>query len=322
VSSIPSANFACLLVVVACLLSGVQPATPLAAQEQAKPVTRAKRPVFREKDWKGIFFEDLFRDGLRGQRSQVVPPEAGSQPADTALAGGAAADSWSGLIDRDALENEIKRNQQELSTAVTTPLRFSTAHLQASEQFSMLAMWFAIIGQYNADVRWSGEANSVREALKQAAARSRSGDAAAFRLAQRRIEELTELVRGATFPLDTEASSTIDDWSDIVDRNSIMTRLEYSLNEELKDATASEQQLRDAADTVIHEAGIIAATSRVLQLPEMLDADDEDYRAYAGEMLRAAIQMKQAAVAKDLPQVLAALNRIEQACVRCHGDFR
>ena len=62
--------------------------------------------------------------------------------------------------------------------------------------------------------------------------------------------------------------------------------------------------------------------SRVLQLPEMLDADDDDYNAISEEMLVAALEMKAAAEAKNLEGVNSALNRINQACTKCHGDYR
>lgn len=308
----------------ACLLLG----SVLAAQIQErvkKPLIRAKRPVFENKDWDGIFFEDLFQQGLVGQRPRKVDPS--TAPASPAASVGTTTESdieggWAGIIEGTTLENEVKRWQQALVDQVTTPVKFKTTHQEISDQFSMLAMWFAIIGKYEGEVRWNEAADSVRAAFVDSASRSRATDISAFNNAKQRTEDLTELVRGGKFPEEPNVSSEIEDWSMIVDRNPIMSRLEVAVSEELKSATASEKDFKENIDVVLHEAGIIAATSRVLQLPEMLDADDEDYNQYAQEMLVAAVEMKAAAKANNLDGVNAALNRVNQACTRCHGDYR
>ena len=313
-----------ILLIGACLVVGSVLAAQIQEQQPKKPVTRAKRPSFDQKDWGGIFFEDIFADGLVGQRpskSEVGVAKEAPKTADNS-ATSASASGWSSLIDGSVLENEVKRWQQDLEEKVTTPVKFKTTHQEISDQFSMLAMWFTIISQYESDVRWNESADSVRAAFMDASVKSRGTDMSAFQNAQRRTEDLTRLVRGEKFPDEPGATEEVDDWSMIVDRNPIMTRLELSVSEELKQATASEKDFKNAIDVVMHEAGIIAATSRVLQLPEMLDADDEDYAAYSQEMLDAALEMKAAAVAKNLDDVNSALNRINQACTNCHGDFR
>ena len=308
----------------ACLVLG----SVLAAQVQErvkKPLIRAKRPVFESKDSDGIFFEDLFRQGLVGDRPRKIDPStvpnstatAATMPTDSDVEGG-----WAAIIDAATLENEVKRWQQSLVDQVTTPVKFKTTHQEISEQFSMLAMWFAIIGKYEDEVRWNEAADSVRAALVDSASRSRATDISAFNNAKQRTEDLTELVRGGKFPEEPNVSSEIEDWSMIVDRNPIMSRLEVSVSEELKSATASDKDFKENIDIVLHEAGIIAATARVLQLPEMLDADDDDYNQYAQEMLVAAMEMKAAAKSNNLEGVNAALNQVNQACTKCHGDYR
>ncbi len=301
-------------------------AAQIQERTQKKPVIRVKRPSFDKKDWNGIFFEDLFTEGLSGNRPKKSEMNVeGDRPAGLADGDDAGIEKqagWVGLIDDSTLENEIKRWQQQLSEQVTTPIKFKTTHQEISEQFSMLAMWFTIIGQYEGDVRWNETADSVRFAFIDAAARSRATDMIAFNSAKQRTEDLTELVRGGKFPEEPNATAEVGDWSMIVDRNPIMGRLELSVSEELKKATASEKDFKNQVDIVMHEAGVVAAMSRVLQLPEMLDADDDDYSAIAEEMLLAALEMKAAAKAKNLEGVNSALNRINQACTNCHGDYR
>lgn len=310
-----------LILFVVCLVGGSVLAAQIQEQEPKRPVTRAKRPSFEKKDWSGVFFEDVFSEGLTGQRPSQASPNVASQSSDNTTEA-VTTGSWSALIDGFVIENEVKRWQQELAGQVTTPIKFKTTHQEISEQFSMLAMWFAIIGQYQGDVRWKEESNSVRTAFVDAAVKSRQTDMSAFNNVKQRTEDLAELVRGGKFPEEPDADGEISDWSMVVDRNPIMTRLELSVSEELKQPTSSEKDFKDNIDLIIHEASLIAAMGRVLQLPEMLDADDDDYKAYSEEMLAAAQEMKNAARENSLERVNVALNKINQACTNCHGDFR
>ena len=304
------------------LLGGLVLEARIPPQEQERPVTRAKRPVFDKKDWSGVFFEDIFSDGLAGKRPGKVDPDAKAQTKVDGAGSTAETSEWSSLIEGTILENEVKRWQQTLNDQVTSPVKFKTSHREIGDQFSMLAMWFSIISQYDGDVRWNEEANSVRAAFMDAASKCRDTDMAAFNNVKRRTEDLTELVRGGKFPEESNAESDIGDWSMIIERGPIMNRLELSVLEELKQPTASEKDFQGNIDLIKHEAGLISALGRVLQLPEMMDADDEDYSAFAQEMLAAALEMKTAADEKNLEGVNQALNRINQACSKCHGDYR
>lgn len=311
-----------------CIIGGSFFAARMQEQEPPRPkppVTRAKRPTFDKKDWSGIFFEDIFSEGLTGARpnkSNAIAGDSASPESKTDSNVAATSGGWSEMVDGFVLENEIKRWQQEITSQVSTPVKFKTSHNDISEQFAMVAMWFAIIGQYEGDVRWKEEATSARTAFVDASIKSRKSDIAAFNNVKQRATDLEGLVRGEKFPDEPNAKPEFDDWSLIVDRNPIMNRLQLSISEELKKPTSNENEFKNNIELIEHEASLIAAMGRVLQSAEMLDADDDDYNAYAQEMLEAGMSMRAAARQKNLEGVNAALNRINQSCTNCHGDYR
>ena len=294
-------------------------------QQKSSAVKRARRPTFTEKDWDGIFFKNLFTEALSGERPDslatneqpevVEPGNMATQPAMDGAAG------WSSLIDRTILEDEVKRLQIVLNEQVTTPAKFSTEHNQARQTFSMLSMLFAVVKQYEQDVRWKEHAASAQKAFARAAANARTGSQQSYANARRCKEDLLELVRGGSFPTEPEITE-IKDWAEVVDRGPIMQRLEYAMQERLKEATSSENAFRGDAETVLHEANLIAVMSRVLKLPEMLDADDDSYTEYADQMLAAAQAMTTAVKTNDYQGVNASLNMLRQSCDACHGDWR
>ena len=123
---------------------------------------RAKPPR-----WTGsverVFFPDA-REALTGER-----PAAGSAPV---IAGGGNSDgggdspaavggvfTWSKLIGPEELEDEIKTLQKQVSETVTTPTVFAGGvYKTARREFTELAVLFAIIGEYDGDVRWKKDA--------------------------------------------------------------------------------------------------------------------------------------------------------------------
>jgi len=56
----------------------VQDKTP-----KSPPVKRVKRPHFTERDWDGIYFENLFEEGLVGERPNPVEPGQLAKPKPT-----------------------------------------------------------------------------------------------------------------------------------------------------------------------------------------------------------------------------------------------
>ena len=95
-------------------------------------VTRAKRPIFTERDKDGIFFDNVFDEALVGNRpaAGAVETPAGPTFGQSPASGGGGAESfaWSQYIDSDVLETEIKRLQRKVSQEVTSPTKYKTEY--------------------------------------------------------------------------------------------------------------------------------------------------------------------------------------------------
>lgn len=297
------------------------------------PVRRAKRPTFQPRDWDGVYFENLFREGLVGPRPQpgdgASPRPAvagagsgrGSQTAkdataDKPLAGG----TWASVVPGEAIESEVKRLQLQLEQDLTTPIKFKTDYLKVRQSYSLLSMWFAIIFEYDGDVRWKQAAAIVQPACWRAAANARTDGEQAYQYARLRKEELKELIRGGSFG-DSEKPIDAVDWAQVVDRVPTMVQLEASLTS-LKAFTASKSEFQGSVDDVVQQAAVIAAIGKVLANEAMEGGDDEGYRSFAGEMQSGATSLLDAVKLNDYDSASGAVNRIEQSCNKCHEDWR
>ena len=101
------------------------------------------------------------------------------------------------MISRSTVEDEVKRLQKQLSLDVTTPGKFKSDYAKAHQSFSILSMLFAVIAEYDEDVRWKKFAAEAQVSFEKAAANSRVGTIQAYESCRRRLEELTDMVRGS-----------------------------------------------------------------------------------------------------------------------------
>ncbi len=298
-------------------------------EKPLRRVRRAARPEFESGDGENVFFQDLFGQALQGPR----PPstEDPAAPGSVALANDGNSDSdsgdsdsgnaWSAVIPASALEDEIKRQQIRLSGLVTNPGQFQTRNTEIRESLQILAMTFAIISQFDQPVRWKDQADSAIAALGSAAAMARKTDLPAFESARDTTQRLTDLVRGGNFGKEPDAKP-VSDWSTVIDRSAIMERLDYHVSRPLKTATASNDSFADDAESILHDAALIAAMGRVLKMPDLLDYDDEDYQAQVDQMILAAQALSEATRQNDYEAALSSLNQLNQSCVDCHADWR
>ncbi len=290
-------------------------------------VTRAKRPQFRDRDWEGIYFENLFRDGLVGDKpdrpalTTPVPALADNTTTEESPTGGAASGSqWSQLISAEVLEDEIKRTVARLSGDVATPSKYQSDYLSARQSFSMLSLWFAVIFEYQDQVRWKPQAAAMQPAMARAAANARVSSGQSYQYARARLDALQQLLRGESPPAAETPVESID-WPYSVGRSPVMIRMQESLDE-LKAWTADAGAFRRNRAEVEHHAQLLAALGQALLQPEMDDADDDDYAKHARGLIQDALAMLQAARLDNVDDVDKSLKRVERRCSNCHADWR
>ena len=296
-------------------------------QDSSKPPTvkRVKRPQFSERDWDGIYFEDLFKEGLVGDRPQAALP---GQTANANPAGGGADASeednatfaWSKYISASTIEDEVKAIQNQLSLDVTTPVKFKSEYAKSHQSFSVLSMVFGIIREYDDDVRWKKYAPVAQASFERAAANSRVGSVQAYESCKRRNEDLKEMIRGGNFGGTDKPADNLD-WSAVIDRNPIMYRLEAA-RDKLKVLTANKGQFNRELGKVLHECQMIAAMAQTLQRENMPEYDEDGYTDYAKQMSNAAGQAVEACKTQDYDGASKAINLIGQNCSNCHDDWK
>jgi cytochrome c556 len=315
-----------------CLILAFAAATLAWAQtRQPKVVRRAQPPKFERAD--RAFFADAFKEGLQGERpgnfGQAGPMVAASPGAagpsaspEAAGAGGVAGSGWNALISPTTLEDTIKALKLQIDTGVTTPSDFAGKGYKAARRdFSVMAMTFAIIGEYEGDVRWKKDAPAARDAFAQTAANAKVGTTGVYNEAKKRKEEMQDLIGGSN-PFEGKSSESKAAWGSVCDRSPLMQHLELVWEPRLKPALSDKGQFTANLEKIQQDAELFAAIGAVLAKEGMEDADASEYTALCDKLKNAAHEIAEACKAKDFDRASKAATEIGKSCTECHENYR
>lgn len=297
------------------------------AQTQAPKPARVQPPRFEPREYEGVFFENL-TDAFSGERPadlgrpkppMQTPSSGGGEPEPS----GGGVYAWSNVISRETTENEVKRLKLALDKIVTTPGRFKAGGFQdARREFSVLALMFAVIAEYDKDIRWKEQAPGARELFARVGFNTKVGTIQAYNESKQRLVDLTDLVAGGQLqsaPADAESAS---DWERVADRPPLMQRLEVSQQKKLTQWTSSASAFQENREDIIHESEVVAAIAEAIQREGYEFAEDPDYLEFCKQLESAARTAVTGAREKDYEKVRKAVGEMGQSCSQCHENYR
>lgn len=297
----------------------------------AEPAKDSKGRRALPPDWPKSVTDVFFPDALeklvgerpdyastpKSPKSNTPAPAAGNGGNATPSAGGF---QWSGLISAETIEDEMKALQGKVSENVTTPAKFKGGGFkEGRRQFTELALLFAIIAQYDGDVRWKDNAGGVRDLMARAGYNCKVGTDASYNEAKLRRDDLEQMVRGGR--IEAPEANPDAKWDKIADRPPLMQRLEEA-QQRMAPAIANSGDFSKHADVLLREAELLAVIAEAISQEGFEFADDETYVDYAHQMRDAAIEIVGAVKGKDYQSARAAAGKIEKACSGCHEGYR
>lgn len=309
--------------------ASAQPPSSSAGKTEIRRVIRSARPapnedaVESENGSSKLFFEDVAAEALVGERperSLQSTAVASSDRIGVAEEPSHESDGWSQWISAATIEDEIKREHLNLNRLITTPVTFQTRYGEIGQRFGMLATWFAVIENYQGDVRWSEYAATARELCHQAVVATRKASPASFELCKSVNIEIMELVRGGSIGGGSKTAEPVA-WDVVSDRTHIMIRLELA-NEQIRKWTSNDADFRKYATQMSQESEVTAALAHLIVLPDMPEAEEEDYRDYAMAMQEASIAFGRVLRNEDVESARAAADPIDRSCIDCHAQWR
>ncbi|HVC92865.1 MAG TPA: cytochrome c [Pirellulales bacterium] len=319
-----------LLVSLACQLLVAQPGASAAGK--AKGGKRKLYPTAPPPKWNekvvGAFFTDA-RDklgpGQPGAQAAAAGPAADSDDGGVAEAtktGGGFA--WSKLISAATIEDLVKAQVAPLAEQTKTPSVFKGGgNHHARVNFSLVAMLFAVIQQFDGDIRssWKKDAVGLRAMFGRAGVNCKVGTDNSFKEAKTRSEELAELVKGSK--IEVPKAEPEFKWAELVNRPPLMTRMgKEGYNVAAKNWTSDKGEFTKNKDDLLREAQLLAVIGHVIQHESYEFGDDEGYVNLAKELEQQAIDLAEAVKAGDLQRAQSAAGKVNKACSACHEGYR
>jgi hypothetical protein len=294
---------------------------------------RAKQPDWSQQSVSEVFFDDAFTEALVGPRpahlapnatssptSQVAGPNQAPAPADPS-AGNASDQNWSQVIDAETIEDEVKRIGQQLDQIVTTPVSFAGQGYQdARREFSMLAVLFGVIHEYQDTVRWRDDAPAARERFAHIASIAKVGTIQVYQAAKNGKQDLQDMVRGET--LSDRTYDRDKKWGELVDRAPLMQRMELDFRDHIVPWTASAAEFQKNREALVQRARLLGMLAHVLTGEAMEDADDETYAGYCQQIETASRAIVEAIEANNYEAARSATSDISKSCDNCHEAYR
>jgi len=308
-----------------CAVAAILPALAGAGQRPKQgPVRRAARPAGGwDKVTAGTFFDDAF-GSLQGSRpafsaaSRAVVNSPSAPPTAVAAAGGF---KWSALISEATLTDEIKDAKGVLAAATARPSDFKGGgYDRAREGFTVAALAFGVIAEYDEDVRWKKDAATARDLFARVGFNCKVGTDQSLAEAKLRVSDLEAMLEGGS-PQGKPDRDEDFRWSQVAGRPAMMSRLETA--DGLVAATVAEKDgFVKQLDRLLHDAEIVAVIAETIQRPDYEYHDDDTYRGYAAAMRDAALKVREACRRKDYDAARAAAGELKKSCDACHGDYR
>lgn len=299
--------------------SGAQNAAP-------DPLRRAKPPNLQKTSPSPVFFGNALVEALQGKRpANLLSSSSGRPSAQTTSPDktkpAAAGYAWSRLISAPTLEDEVKKIKFAVDPGITTPGRYQSGGFKEGRQnFSMLALLFAIIAEYDGEVRWKNQAAAARDSFARAGFNSKVGTIQAYNEAKLRKIDLNDLVNGASSS--NQPSRDRPGWDQVCDRPLMMQRIEQAHHESIVEGTASKVEFQKQSENLIHEAELVAAIAYVIRQEGFEYWDDEDYSNYCQTLEANALEVIQAVKLDNYPAARKAAGEISKVCSQCHEGYR
>lgn len=288
---------------------------------------RAPAPEFSAADTRSVFFDDL-SEAIVGERpplnslqtTKLRQPSTVSRESreDTGATEGGS--GWPEWVSATSLEDEVKRVRLQFERSVTTPGAFASGGFQdARRELSILAMLFAVIHEFEGEVRWKEEAAAARDLMARTALNSKAGSTQVYNEAKLRQQDLQDLVSGSG--LSGREGGGENDWAMIVDRSPMMQYAEQLLDR-LEQNSRDESTVKENLAVLRRDAEMLAILGIVLQSEGMDDAGDEDYDELSQNMAQSASLVAAAINRGDTAAVRRGVGSVSQTCSECHDSYR
>lgn len=280
--------------------------------EQARCEEFAKPPVWSD-EIKNTFFDDA-RKALSGD-----PPSASNEKPDQPASDEASPEKvWAELIDAETLMSAIRGINNDVGSRSRNVAAFKAGvNLDCRREMTLLGTLFGVVKTYPGDIRWKDSAPRLEQLCLHAAQECLQSTDESHAVLMEALTQILEVFRGQPMSDGEESEEPLTP-----EFAPLMQSMEEIAENTLPVYVGKQVEFRRNADAAARKAAVLAVLSQVIRGEEYGYADDATYQRHADNLRDAAQQLQKAALANEFQDSVDAAAAINQACAKCHADYR
>jgi hypothetical protein len=255
------------------------------------------------------------------QATADAPAAAPMPDEKPAEASSGAAGGWKDFISGEELQDETKKIRIRLTDSLQSVGKYNS-HYQDVIQIdgAVLAALAGIATTHPDSVPWKEKAKFVRDLAGEVAGKAKGLGAKPFEETQKAYEKLDQLLSGNS-PADLDEAAAEIPFSEVAKRGGLMKRM-LRADEFIRSNIKTDAAMKKDAETIMHEARLVAVLVKVCGTPGYASVDEEDYRAFIKRSIDANLDIVKAVKNEDFKAFEDAMNRSKKACDDCHVGYR
>jgi cytochrome c556 len=256
-----------------------------------------------------------------GPTDDISPPATAPAAPEPASPGGSGNEiDWKSIIAKEILEDEVKQGRNRLKQNLISIGKYNGNYKEIAADAVSISAMAGIAARHADAVSWKDKAKYVRDLSADVADNATTLGKPAYDATLLPFENL-EVVLSGGMPADLGESQDKLDFALHADRGALMRRMERADNWLRKEVRTADI-FKNEAETVTHEAAILAAMAKVITTPDYGSEGEAEYKQSAQEMFEASRAILTAVQIDDFNGFGQAMNKIKKACDECHRSYR
>lgn len=313
-----------------------QPAATGPAKTERAVAQQAERtPSKRKQDDDEIPLNAFFDNPLEVAANSAVVGGAAATPKESPAAGPAATEkpmaetekpaagggamAWNDFLPMESLLSEVKKVQNRLKASLQNAGTYNGNYKDIAADGAVIAAVAEIASEHSEDVKWKANAPLIREygyEMSQAASGLGKDN---FEKTKAAFEKIESVLSGSV-PPGAPAAAPKRPFSEVADRGGLMKRIEKARNY-MRDNINVEAKLKSEADSVLHEAMIIATLGKVVSFEDYSSADEADYHGFAEALIDGAKEAATGVKDQSFKKFTDSMNKVNKSCDQCHANY-
>ena len=266
------------------------------------------------------------------QEGKVVDPDAGD-PGTTSENGsenpatpmptsdsGSGEINWKEVIAISVLEDEMKKITNRFRSKLLTVATFNSGFFELPPHAAAMAALSGIAARHPDDIRWKKNANQIRDLAASMVVEKLQRGPKSYKQFNEPFLSISDILSGSPpggLP-EPDADASLADYADI---GLMMKRLNIGKNW-MQVNVGTEAALKENAEEIKHEVAVLAALLTVTTTEGYGFADNDEFKAFAKEMIDNCKKVAEAAETGSFDNYQIGFSQMNQACDKCHTPYR